>query len=73
MDWDGVPDWLDNCPLVYNPDQSDVDKDGIWDACDDKDDRFIESNKNFFMGFLIVVALVFVTMIFMMTKKLNKS
>jgi hypothetical protein len=33
-DGDGVPDQLDNCPLVFNPDQSDTDHDGTGDACD---------------------------------------
>jgi PKD repeat protein len=33
-DGDGVPDEIDNCPSVYNPDQSDADGDGIGDACD---------------------------------------
>lgn len=32
-DQDGVPDTLDNCPLVPNADQSDIDGDGIGDAC----------------------------------------
>jgi hypothetical protein len=33
-DGDTVVDPLDNCPLVYNPDQQDVDTDGIGDPCD---------------------------------------
>jgi predicted secreted hydrolase len=33
-DHDGVIDPCDNCPYVYNPDQSDVDFDGVGDVCD---------------------------------------
>jgi hypothetical protein len=33
-DNDGVGNALDNCPLVYNPDQLDSDGDRIGDACD---------------------------------------
>jgi len=33
-DGDGIPDILDNCPTVYNPDQKDTDGDKIGDACD---------------------------------------
>lgn len=32
-DCDGVPDHLDNCPYVYNPDQKDSTGDGVGDAC----------------------------------------
>ncbi len=38
-DGDGVPDELDNCPAVYNPDQVDTDLDGFGDACDGDDDE----------------------------------
>ena len=35
IDGDGIPDNTDNCPTVYNYDQTDYDGDGIGDACDD--------------------------------------
>jgi hypothetical protein len=34
FDNDIVDDSIDNCPTVYNPDQTDSDGDGIGDACD---------------------------------------
>jgi hypothetical protein len=35
LDGDGVPDAVDNCPTVPNPDQSDHDADTVGDVCDD--------------------------------------
>ena len=35
FDSDGIPDFRDNCPITANPNQSDVDGDGLGDACDD--------------------------------------
>jgi len=32
-DKDGIPDFKDNCPDKFNPDQLDVDRNGIGDAC----------------------------------------
>ena len=32
-DKDGVPDFKDNCPDKYNPDQADIDHNGIGDVC----------------------------------------
>jgi hypothetical protein len=34
LDADGTLDMLDNCPLTFNPDQYDVDGDGLGDPCD---------------------------------------
>ncbi|MFN2240303.1 MAG: thrombospondin type 3 repeat-containing protein [Thermoanaerobaculia bacterium] len=32
-DGDGIPDYQDNCPDVPNPDQSDIDRNGVGTAC----------------------------------------
>jgi hypothetical protein len=39
FDGDGVLDSEDNCPNTYNPDQLDLDGDGIGDVCDEDDDN----------------------------------
>ena len=33
-DNDGIPDFRDNCPAAYNPDQADGDHNGMGDVCD---------------------------------------
>ena len=37
-DGDGVPDTEDNCPTDSNPDQADLDEDGVGDVCDEDAD-----------------------------------
>ena len=41
-DGDMVDDVTDNCPMVPNADQLDVDADGAGDACDETDDRVFD-------------------------------
>ncbi len=38
-DGDGVPNYLDNCNLTENPNQSDYDGDDIGDSCDEDNDN----------------------------------
>lgn len=73
---DDDSDWIlnidDNCRYVYNPDQRDVDNDKIWDVCDKIDDRFIESNRYFFIWISIFFFLLFNFLIYLMFKKMKK-
>src|SRR5262245_55100602 len=34
LDFDEVPDEVDNCPNEFNPDQSDANANGVGDACE---------------------------------------
>lgn len=46
-DLDGLSDNYDNCPDVYNPNQADLDADGIGDVCDDSDeDGIVDAEDN---------------------------
>lgn len=38
-DSDGNPDYVDNCPAIFNTDQADIDEDLQGDACDAQDNR----------------------------------
>jgi hypothetical protein len=54
-------------------DQTDIDKDWIWDICDEKDDRYIESNRWFFIGLIITIVIIFLVLIWSMVTKLEKN
>lgn len=43
-DGDGVPDNVDNCPLVANPSQANFDNDALGDACDNDTDNDGKAN-----------------------------
>ncbi|MBV71856.1 MAG: hypothetical protein CMH52_11045 [Myxococcales bacterium] len=45
-DGDGVPDGDDNCPSESNPDQLDLDDDGLGDVCDDDADGDAVADEN---------------------------
>lgn len=45
-DEDGIPDTSDNCVSIPNPDQTDVDRNGRGDACDDFDRDGISTLKD---------------------------
>jgi hypothetical protein len=44
QDKDGIPDFRDNCPAAYNPDQLDSDHNGKGDVCDAEWQAYIKAN-----------------------------
>jgi hypothetical protein len=44
QDHDGIPDFRDNCPNNYNPDQADSDHNGKGDVCDAEWQAYIKAN-----------------------------
>lgn len=71
-DMDGIPDDIDNCPNIYNPEQEDIDNDGVGDVCDSDGDNGGYDNSgdsakiksgeyfwNFFLLWLFTIIIMF--------------
>lgn len=57
IDEDGIPDEIDNCVTVFNPDQANIDNDEFGDACDDFNDNPVGASGAFsgdFEGSLVL-------------------
>ena len=61
----------DNCPYHSNTDQIDTDEDGVGDECDEEDNRFIESNRVFFVVVTLILIAFFSVGIWWMLRKLQ--
>ena len=72
-DHDGVFDGTDACPTAYDPEQRDVDGDGVGNACDQKDDRPLESNRTVFAVLAALVALAFVIGIGLLLRSMSNG
>jgi hypothetical protein len=46
VDQDNVPDYIDNCVSIYNPEQTDINNNGRGDACDDYDKDGLNNEKD---------------------------
>ena len=58
LDGDGILNPDDNCPDDYNPDQSDMDADGIGDVCDDCYNNVGDVNDDLIIDILDIVITV---------------
>lgn len=57
FDGDGLSNYDDNCPAVYNPSQIDIDNNGDGDACDPTPYPYLYAS---FIGLIIIIPLLII-------------
>ncbi len=70
-DTDGLELEWGNPEVVKKLIEKMIDRDGIGDKCDDKDDRLLESNRWLVIGIIVLITLIFGVLIFRMIRKLK--